>query len=119
MLFMPDAQPAPYWLGVFHYFDSDRAGNRHYHHFAYKMAAQPPFGITSFSKELPLRQSGDAHRLKGNFSAVAFVSGLEHTRDRGGVMFAYGSHDASARVLVASLAELDMLFAAAPNEMEW
>lgn len=73
------------------------------------MAAQPPFGITHFSRELPLRFEGDGFRLKRNNSAVAFVSGVERLED-GSVVFAYGSRDSSARVLTMNTAELEALF---------
>lgn len=118
ILFLHDTVP-PAYLGVLHYYDidvrppSEGTTNptkvKRYRHFAYKMAAQPPFSILAVSAELPLQFSGDAFRLQRNFSEVAFVNGVERHRD-GSILFAYGSRDASSRVLSMSLAEVESLF---------
>ncbi|KAI8469311.1 MAG: hypothetical protein J3K34DRAFT_424307 [Monoraphidium minutum] len=117
---------APYYLGVLHFFMTFGEGKdrvKHYHHYAYKMEAGPPFRVCAVSDEIPLvtrkkesnpsqPQLGDwtHQRIWKDTSQTAYVSGL--FVDAGRVLLSYGSSDIDARLLALGLGDLEALFKA-------
>lgn len=126
-----------YYLGIMHYYQwekSELQDIKHYHHFAYRMQAQPPFCVCAISKEVPLvfrksrmgasrvgsslKNIADAfrhQRIWKDTSHTAYINGLYLEAGGGGyegarLLISYGSSDIDARLVVMRLSQLDALF---------
>lgn len=87
---------------------------RQYHHYLYKASPEPPFSPLALSSELHLVTHAAYRR-------VTFAAGLAVTPPvtRGvtrpaRVLISYGSGDASGRLLVLNLEEVEQLFLNGP-----